>query len=194
MFHTPSDAELWDAIKQGDAKSFEVLFERYWAPVFTTAFSYCKDREACADIVHDLFLTLWQKRGQLQIDSFPSYLKAAARYHIFRHLRTAKVKPLEYTENISPFASGLVAHHGEEQMLYLELETKVESYLESLPKRCREIFLLSRKEHLSNDEIALRLQISKRSVENQLTHALQHLKLSMKDLVTMLILWTLTGK
>jgi RNA polymerase sigma-70 factor (ECF subfamily) len=69
---------------------------------------------------------------------------------------------------------------GELNIHYQDLEKSVDKELEELPRRCKEIFTLSRREQLSNDEIATRLDISKRTVENQLTHALRHLRLSMR--------------
>jgi RNA polymerase sigma-70 factor (ECF subfamily) len=69
---------------------------------------------------------------------------------------------------------------GELNIHYQDLEKSVDKELEELPRRCKEIFTLSRREQLSNDEIAIRLDISKRTVENQLTHALRHLRLSMR--------------
>ncbi|WP_114778554.1 RNA polymerase sigma factor [Botryobacter ruber] len=192
MSSTKTDAALWEAIRQDDAHSFSVLFDRYWSTLFTTAFAYCKDREACSEIVHDIFLNLWQKRGQLQISSFPHYLKAATRYHTYRHMQSAKVIPLLYSEDLHAVRVESTHHSGEEEMRYTELESQLENSLENLPKRCREIFCLSRKEDLTNDEIADRLGISKRTVENQLTHALQHLRLVLKELVTCFILFALS--
>lgn len=70
-------------------------------------------------------------------------------------------------------------------MAFRDLEFDMESSLSNIPKRCRQIFFMSRKELLSNDEIAGKLSISKRTVENQITHALKHLRLSLKDYFNM---------
>lgn len=62
-----------------------------------------------------------------------------------------------------------------------ELQEEIDQFLVKLPKRCQEIFCLSRRDNLSNDEIAARLEISKRTVENQLTYALHEIRLLRKD-------------
>lgn len=188
-----TDTELWDAVRQDDHNAFATLFDRYWPKIFGVAFTLLKDREASADIVHDLFLTLWIKRNQLNIESFSNYLKAAARYHVYKRLRTTKSIPLEYTDDELQSRDANF-NSGEEKLRYLELENRLDVYLNHLPKRCREIFILSRKEHLSNEEIANRLGISKRTVENQITHALNYLRISLKDLSIILILLTFSKR
>ncbi|WP_369414055.1 sigma factor-like helix-turn-helix DNA-binding protein [Desertivirga xinjiangensis] len=81
-----------------------------------------------------------------------------------------------------------VENSGYDRLASIDLETQLDAYLENLPKRCREIFFMSRKQMLSNDEIAAKLGISKRSVENQITFALKHLRVSIKDISIALIL------
>ena len=175
----PSDATLLNLIKAGDLDSFNILFERYWEKLFATVFSICPDTEVCSEIVHDIFLNLWLKREKLQIEYFQGYITASARYQIYRHLKNIKRKSIEYREDLD-FGNLVAVNDGESNIRYRELEKKVEEELEELPSRCREIFTLSRMQQLTNDEIAARLDISKRTVENQLTYALRHLRLSIR--------------
>lgn len=189
-----TDQELWKAIREDDPRAFAVLFEKHWSKIYTTAFSMLKDAEACSGIVHDIFLNIWIKREHLNIASFPAYLKAAARYHVYKHIKSLKASPIDYTDEPLPLEKAVSQNTGDERIRYIELENKVELYLKELPKRCQQIFILSRKENLSNEEIAKRLGISKRTVENQLTHALHHLRISMKDLIVVLILLEIVGR
>lgn len=186
--HT-SDETLWEAIVADDAKAFALLFERHWSRIYTTAFNYLKDKEACSEIVHDIFLNLWLKRDHLHITSFPNYLKAAARYHVYKHIRTSQATPLQFTDNWERGSTATSINLGDEQMRQEELDAKLNLCLEQLPKRCREIFILSRTNHLTNDEIAAQLGISKRTVENQITYALQFLRESFKDISCLVILF-----
>lgn len=182
------DIELWEAIKENDAKAFAVLFDRYWSKLFTTAFKHLKDSEACAEVTHDIFLNLWLKRDRLNILSFPNYLQASVRYHVYRYKKTLRAIPIQYTDELENIKESNFAHAGDYDLRYYELENTVNSYLSGLPERCREIFLLSRKDQLTNDEIAIRLSISKRTVENQITHALRHIRSSLKDVpITVII-------
>lgn len=183
--NTSSDSVLFDLVKKGDLSSFNMLFDKYWEKLYATVFSVCSDREICSEIVHDIFLNLWLKRESLQIVNFKAYIQASARYHVYRHLKQLKNQSLEYREDLE-FSELSVVNDGELNIRYSELEKNVERELEELPGRCREIYTLSRREHLSNDEIASRLDISKRTVENQLTHALRHLRFSMRHFLLLL--------
>lgn len=181
----PSDADLLNQIKVGDLDSFNILFERYWARLYATVFSICPDQEVCSEIVHDIFLNLWLKREKLQIENLKGYITAAARYHVYRHVKNIKKKSIEYRDELD-YGNLVAVNDGESNIRYRELEKKVEEELEVLPSRCREIFTLSRMQQLSNDEIAARLDISKRTVENQLTYALRHLRISIRHFIIFL--------
>lgn len=176
-----SDEILVEAMKNGDLESFNILFNRYWQKLYTTAYAISRDNEVSSEIVHDIFLNLWVKREKLRIGSFKGYVIASARYHVYRYIRNAKRNVLEYHEDLEP-AGRISANDGELNIRSQELQRKVERHLGDLPKRCQEIFTLSRRDELSNDEIAERLDISKRTVENQLTHALHHLRISLKNM------------
>jgi RNA polymerase sigma-70 factor (ECF subfamily) len=182
----PSDKILLNLMREGDPASFNALFDRYWEMLYATVFSVCSDREVCSEIVHDIFLNIWLKREKLQIESFKAYILASARYHVYRHVKNARKKSLEYREDLE-YSSRISMNDGELNIRYQDLEKSVDRELDELPRRCKEIFTLSRREQLSNDEIATRLDISKRTVENQLTHALRHLRLSMKHFLVLFL-------
>ncbi len=182
-----SDELLVEAMKDGDSLSFNILFNRYWQTLYTTVYAISRDNEVSSEIVHDIFLNLWLKREKLQIGSLKGYITASARYHVYRHMRVAKRSALEYRDELEE-GSRVSANDGELNIRQQELQRKVESHLEGLPKRCKEIFTLSRRDELSNDEIAKRLDISKRTVENQLTNALHHLRISLKDISWLVII------
>lgn len=172
-----TDNDLWELIKQDNQKAFKALFDRFWSKVFTTAYKYLKDKDACSEIVNDLFLNIWNKRNQLEIEAFQAYLTSSARYHVYKKLKRLKASPLILVENYDLLIDGLESTNSiDDKIKYQELEIKIDTYLTYLPKRCKEIFIMSRKESLSNGEIAKKLDISKRTVENQLTHALKHLR------------------
>jgi len=181
-----SDAELWDSIKKDDCRAFTMLFKRYWLLLYTTALHYTKDEQLAEEVVHDLFVTLWNRRQQLQIADFRSYLKAAARYEVLHQLKKRKAQ-LTFFGYLPETSEGAALNNGEEHIRHQELENGLFQQLLKLPDRCREIFLLSRKEQLTNAEIAIHLGISKRSVENQLTTALKFLRSNMKNFVLLLL-------
>lgn len=186
-----TDDELWAAVKNNELKAFNILFERYWSAIYSTSYSYIKDVEVCAEITHDIFLNIWNKRQSLEIHSIKAYLTSSARYHVYKREKRVRTIDLKYVENYIGVQESTTQNTAEENFNYSELKTKINAYLEELPQRSREIFLLSREENLSNDEIANRLSISKRTVENQITTALKHLRGSLKHLGIIMIFFKL---
>lgn len=170
-----SDIQLWAAVKTNDELAFNELFKRYWVRLYKTANQYLKDGEASEEVVHDVFLNIWNRREELEISSVPNFLLTAVRYQVYNRLRSAK-SPVIYEADHSAFASITDTNQAEDKIEEEELYRVMYDYLEELPKRCREIFCMSRIDQLSNDEIAARLGISKRTVENQITVALKHLR------------------
>jgi len=181
-----SDLELLNRILYNDEKAFNLLFERHWLRVYAVSFRYVKDEELALEIAHDIFLNIWNKRHSLSISSFRSYVVTSASYHGIRKNQQKKAIPLKYVESYAQDGEGQISDHptvyntGEEKILLAELDQKVKISLEELPSRCREIYLLSRQQHLSITEIAEKLGISKRTVENQLTIALKQLRAMLK--------------
>jgi RNA polymerase sigma-70 factor (ECF subfamily) len=189
MHNSPiNDPELWLAIRNDDEQAFAVLFDRYWVRLYKTALRYLKDRENSEETVHDVFLNIWDRRHQLEIESIPNFLLTAIRYQIYNRMRAAK-PPLTLVLNDLEMDNLLDYNQGDHRIKNQELLRELDHYLEKLPKRCQEIFYMSRMDNLSNQEIAGRLGISKRTVENQITRALKHLRSCLKQLSTILCLW-----
>lgn len=184
-----SDSDLWKRIVNDDYRAFTVLFDRYWFVLYKTAGKYIKDQELCEEAVHDLFLNIWNRRKYLEIEDCNSYLKTSIRYQVYRLLKKEKALTVTYVQEYSDELALSHEEHADQKILYAELEKELEDCLKPLPKRTAEIFLLSRKDHLSNAEIAERLGISKRSVENQVTKALQFLRTHYKYIVVFLLLY-----
>lgn len=177
----PSDQELWGEIQQDNSKAFDLLFERYWEKLYSTCHSYLKNEEACKEIVHNIFLDIWQKRNALEVICFKNYLTSAARYQVYKVIRKQKMNPVQLIEDYDQVPHlNWVRNKGEDKMRDEEISRNLEDVLNTLPKRCKEVFVLSRIKNLSNDEIAGQLGISKRSVENQLTQALKVLRIALK--------------
>jgi RNA polymerase sigma-70 factor (ECF subfamily) len=189
MSANASDLLLWDRVRNdSDTNAFNQIFDRYWSKIFSTAFNRLRDRETCIEITNDIFVMLWTKRERLEIHSFQNYLQAATRYHVYRHVKQIKAAPFDYSDNLENVAIKNYTINSDYNLQYAELERTVDYYLSQLPQRCREIFVLSRKDQLSNDEIANRLTISKRTVENQITSALKHLRVPLKNIFGLLFL------
>ena len=179
-----SDEELFSAVKQDERNAFDMLYKKYWALVYKKAFSYLHDPDACAEIVNDIFLNIWLKRKDLNIIKFEAYLTAAARYRVYNILKAQKSNKITYIEDYESLA-GLSTDNnvGEVNLNTYEIYYQMNHLLNQLPKRCKEIFLLSRMSHLTNAEIASKLSVSKRTVENQISLAVKYLRRHFEILV-----------
>ncbi len=133
--------------------------------------------------MQDLFLNIWNRRTYLVINYFYKYFKDAARYQVYAYIKKTKTVLVEYREHIEDENGRHELNKAYERISFRDLEGKLALQLKSLPDRCQEIFFLSRVEQLDNNEIAEKLGISKRTVENQITRALQCIRFNMKDIV-----------
>lgn len=195
MFKTfKDDSALWEDVRNDNEQSFNVLFKRYWSRLYKIAFYDLRNEEDSLEIVHDIFISLWIRRHELEIELFSNYLLMAVRYQIYSRLKPQKLSivykaDLEDLQNLDHLSE---LNYGEAQMNSYELQRKLNFHIHQLPKRCQEIFTLSRVNHLSNHEIAKRLGISKKTVENQLTAALKHLRSVFKHIASIVIFLYLT--
>lgn len=183
MNHNSTDLELWDGIVSDDSNAFALLYDRYWKKLYQTIRYYLKDTAAAEEITHDVFVSLWEKRKSSKIQHFQHYIQATARYHVYKYLKDAKINCVEYLDQFSELNTMPVYNFAAEKLVYENMESQLASLLQDLPRRCQEIFRLSRIDHLSNQEIADRLHISKRTVENQITIALKALRVSYPQFV-----------
>lgn len=188
-----SDEVLWIAIQNSDDKAFNILFNRYWKKLYSTVLHYLNDKEVAEQVVQDVFVVLWKRREYLAIENFANYIHVTARYHVFKVLKAKKKVLVDYVDDYSTYNECTTINTGELKLHYNDLEGQISNFLTPLPKRCREIFWLSRIENLSNDEIAEKFGISKRTVENQLTIALKHIRNSNLDITSIAFTLALLG-
>ncbi|MEX8547376.1 MAG: RNA polymerase sigma factor [Mucilaginibacter sp.] len=185
------DVDLWNAICRDDEAAFTALFNRYWELLYNTSFRCLKDHEVSEEIVHDIFLSIWNRRKDLKITSFKNFLLKSVRYQIYNRARANK-SPITFADQSVYENYVFEENNGETRIRESELDQELDKYLNQLPYRCKEIFKMSRIKNLSNQEIALQLGISKRSVENQITLALKYLRVYFKYIVSTILLFMLT--
>ena len=181
-----TDIELWLAVRMDDQSAFNLLFGRYWVKLYKTAFYNTRNEEESEEIVNDIFVSIWNRRKELDIISFSAFMQTSVRFQISKRRKTAKLK-LVYVGDL-PTGNLTEYNDGERRVSARDFNAEMNEYLYQLPKRCQEIYELSRVDCLSNQQIADKLNISKRSVENQLSVALKHLKSCLKHAMFMLLL------
>jgi len=172
-------------LRSGNAKVFESLFKQWYEPLCRYAHSMLGNQEEAEDITQKTFCKLWDHRDKLEIrTSIKSYL-----YKMVHNtcLNTIKQWQLQSGHHEIIASNSVTTTNSVEQSLaYKELSHRIELAIAALPERCREVFLLSRTQHLSYVKIAETLQISPNTVETQMVKALKVLRVKLKDY---LVIW-----
>lgn len=168
---------------------FDELFRHYSKPLFYYAVKFVKE-EAAKDIVQDIFLRLWSDHSITVSESLNSLLFTMVRNSCLQQLEKQKVRK-KYQESVKlRLQEEELRYYIEEKsgLIEQELEDKLNEVLNSLPKRSRQIFMLSRFENKKNKEIAVELEISLKAVEKQITKALATIRVEMKDYLPLLMI------
>ena len=169
---TPSDGELLSAIKINDSSAYRKLFDRYYKYLLVTAYAYVKDENTSKDLTQDVFFEIWKKRKTLDISNVKAYLRRAA---VNKSLNYLKAQRMNYQDGDDSFDLPFDTEV-QEKLEASQLQKVINTAIENLPDRCRVVFALRRFEELSVKEIAAQLEISPKTVENQLTKALKILR------------------
>jgi len=183
------DQILIDRLRDGDELALTELYNKFWQALFMSAYNVIKDKELCEDIIQDIFMNIWHNREKIEIHiSLKGYMYACARYQVFNHLRKNKGKI--HVELFDDLEKRFLSTTPETQFMHDELVQQLNKIIESLPEKCQAVYKLSREEQLSHKEIAERLNISTKTVENHITKALHTIRSSMGESMSMaMILW-----
>lgn len=184
LYSKSSDTELVSFLKKGDQVAYTEIFERYKAILYKHAFRLLNDEEEANDVIQDLFLVLWQKRESIHLTtSLSSYLYGAVRNRIFDIITHQKVVA-KYLYSIKNFVE-----HGDyitdDYVRGRELAKIIEREINALPPKMREVFELSRQGDLSYKEIGQRLNISDKTVKQQVHNAVKILKVKINTYLSL---------
>lgn len=173
-------------LRKGDEKSFEYLFHQYYNQIYTFVLNTLFDKTFAEDITQSVFISLWEKREMINPEtSITPLLYTIARNHVYRQTEQLllKYKYEQYQQETIQENTDI-----EEDVNSRFLESILSDFIEKLPSERRKIFLLSRKENLSNKEIASRLNISEKTVETQIRRSLIFLREKMKYYINTILL------
>ncbi len=171
-----------EKIKQGDKSAFESLFHAYYPRLCVYAENITKSEIASEEIVSNMFVKLWEKRGELNITtSVESYLVSSIHNQSLNYLKHAKVQE-KYRKTAQYQLKNMDLLWPEDTpnplatLITEEVIRDIEQAVDDLPAQCREIFRLNKFEDLSYDEIAGRLGISVNTVRTQIVRAMRKMK------------------
>jgi RNA polymerase sigma-70 factor (family 1) len=172
-----TDLELTELISHSDHNAYNEIYRRYWKKLLMIAWNHSKDNSISKDIVQDVFVNLWERSKEVKINNLGAFLITSVKFQVFkyyqkeqRRLRLA-LNNYEYTDVVL-----------DEQKLDAKfLQDFINNIVEEMPEKCKLIFRYSRTEGLKNFEIAKKINITEKGVENTLTRALKILRLELKN-------------
>ncbi|WP_406825977.1 RNA polymerase sigma factor [Pedobacter sp. KACC 23697] len=169
--HLP-DSELILLIKQEEEQAFTEIYSRYWEKMVSYAVRLTKSEEEAADIVQEIFVSLWNRRNILVIKStLGAYLIRSTRNLCLRYIER-NINTCDFLDKITEQAVDNSLSI-EESISLKELQENIDLGIAKLPKKMREVYLLSRDEQLSYHEIAKKLNIAEGTVKKQVSNALK---------------------
>lgn len=178
-----TDQYMWQAIINSDEQAFTELYQKYSSTLYMVAFKLIKDKETCEDILQDVFVHLWLQREKLHVLNIKSYLYQAVKNKVIDLIRRKK-----HHIELSEIQELIASESADSALLSNEIESALEKSVNELPEKCAQIIALKKNQSLSNKEIAERLNISPKTVENQTTIAIKKLKISLANKLTFLYL------
>jgi RNA polymerase sigma-70 factor (ECF subfamily) len=171
--------QIVNSIQTGNIEDFEALFKYYYAPLVVYACKYVSDVDVAREIVQDFFVKFYEKRHSFTIDvSLKSYLYRCIYNCCINHINQRNMQD-KHLKNIDLERDE--EDNLENEIYSVELQKKIYEIIESLPSKCRRIFKMNRLEGLKNEDIAKQLNLSKRTVETQISKALKILRIKLAD-------------
>ncbi len=190
-FDNLTDEQLITFLKEDSEAAFDEIYNRYWSKLYNHAYKRLEVRETTEELLQDLFTKLWVNRKKIVIKTtLATYLTTSIKYLVLNQLDKETVRR-RFSINTAQVKTKY-SNCTEETILILELENQLTTQLQKLPPKCKSVFELSRFENFSNKAIAQQLNISEKTVENQISKAVKLLKTGLKDsIISGLILFTI---
>ncbi|RAK02959.1 RNA polymerase sigma-70 factor (ECF subfamily) [Larkinella arboricola] len=176
-----SDVVLVKLLQAGDTTAFQTIYRKYWQPLLAVARKKLYSQENAEELVQDLFVDLWERRGTIQIDDLKKYLFGAVKYKVLNHIKALLIR-----QKYEDFKNAKLADldcHTEEVLAYNDLNKALETGIAHLPDKTRQIFRLNRLENQSVRQISASLRIPERTVEYHIMQSLRSLRSHLKDYV-----------
>ena len=181
--HLLEDDELTLLLRAGNELAFTEIYNRYWDKLYCQAHRLLKDTDAVEEIVQDVFLMLWKKRADLDIQALKSYMAAMTRYAVYRYI--SKDKKTKQHENIIGMITAEATSETDiDNKLLLEIVTELSN---KLPEKCRLVFQYNKLRDQSLADVAEQLNISQKTAEGHLTKALRIIRTNLGNAVSLFL-------
>lgn len=184
-----SDEDLIVRLRADDTTAFEILYVRHKEKLFSAAIKRLKDRDTADEIVQEIFLSIWQRRHVISVTGdFGAYLSFAVRNSVIDHIRRSKTRKLFIEEIVTMAATASEEQPQRSDEKEKSITDELTQQIQSLPDKCRQVFILSYIENKSRAEIAALLEISQETAKYHIAHALRVLRTNLRHLLALLIL------
>ena len=180
-FDIENDSLLFALIKQGNGDAFESIYNKYWPALFKGAYKRLSDKNKCQDVVQNVFTDLWNRRAQLEIQNLEAYLHTAVRFQVLKAISKSNANSTFTNVFDTDIVSTLRA---DEILLDKEAKQLVEQFINALPSKRRNIFVMHYINELTTANIAVALNLSQKTVQNQITTASHALRLRIANLMS----------
>ena len=186
-----TDEELLALLPTDGESAIDLIFRKYYSFLCKSVYRIISDTQITEDLAQEVFYEVWRKREHLKINtSLKAYLKRAALNKALNYIRDQKI---DFRN--APAKEELVSKQDSivQELAADNLQEEIDTAIDNLPERCRLVFVLSRFEEMSYRQIAEQLNISMKTVENQISKALKSLRIALADhLPLSLLLFILT--
>jgi RNA polymerase sigma-70 factor (ECF subfamily) len=181
LFNRLPDNELLALLVGGDVDAYTEIYDRYNGLLYIFAYKRLRDREEARDIIHELFLSIWNNHQNLPLSvSLSAYLYTAVRNRIINAVAHQKVAA-RYIDSFQDYIN--TSNNSTDHLVrHKELEAFIEKEIAELPPKTRLVFEMSRKTNLTRKEIAEELQISEETVKSHMHGALKTLRIKLGSL------------
>lgn len=182
-YQSYTDQQLLSALKLNEEKAFTEIYNRYWEQLYRSAYSKLNDKAPAREIVHDVLIDIWKRRDVLTVDHLPGYLEKAIRFRVINyHNRNKGTHFIDSFQTIlySPFEA-------DSQVNMQDFSKLLDAWIAALPEKRRQIFVKHYFENLSAREIALELNLSTKTVQNNLSITTQQLRTWLSQLMVLMM-------
>jgi RNA polymerase sigma-70 factor, ECF subfamily len=175
-------------LAERDETAFEQVFKTHFKRLHAYAFTILRDEVEAEEMVQQVFFKLWERNDNLSLTgSVSAYLYRAVHNESLNYIKHLKVRSTHQLH--IAYSMKNEVEHPAKKILTGELEKKIHSALNELPEQCRTIFQMSRFDELKYREIADKLGISVKTVENQMGKALKLLRAKLADFLIFILLF-----
>ena len=171
-FNSYSDEDLLEQLRNANEKAFTEIYNRYWEKLLAIGYFHLRNKQAAEDIVHEVMMSLWARKAEVNIQSLSSYLATAVRFSVFKSIVRDKRRKQLLGEQGMPEATNETM----DKLDALFLSEQLGAIIEQFPVKAKLVFTYSRDEELTVSQIAKKMNLSPKTVEYHITKALRTIR------------------